>query len=272
MNIRRFEGMPVHRNLLEKAVDVLRNDERVKGLYLSGTLSTDEFSDIDLMVLSSQEDRIGLEKNSLEIAKQVGDIMSESMSTVPHTYVVVYEPGIKMDYSFHMFPEKPRSDKVFIDVLYDPTGHLEELVEKSKQSSFSINHDELQNLVQHYYVVFMYTLTKLGRGEFWESRDCVEYYRGLLVRFEHILEMRKQEGYRRLEQKLSQDRLFLLKETIPLDTSRVEAIRTMDKVIEYFDRYLKPRFVELGVFPVDYSENMMVFYENEKKKILALKE
>jgi len=86
----------------------LKGDDRVKGLYLSGSPSTDEYSDIDLFVLSSVEDREGLERDRLKTASRVGKIMAEAMSTVPHTYVVVYEPGLKMDYCYHVLPEKPR--------------------------------------------------------------------------------------------------------------------------------------------------------------------
>ncbi len=143
MSIRRFKEQPIHRRLLEKAVQVLKGDDRVKGLYLSGMPSTDEYSDIDLFILSSLEDREGPERDRLKTASRVGQIMAEAMSTVPHTYVVVYEPGVKMDYCYHVLPEKPRPDRRFVDVLYDPSGHIDEVVEMSKTASIDVTDEYL---------------------------------------------------------------------------------------------------------------------------------
>ncbi len=272
MNIRRFREQPVHRRLLEKAVKALKGDDRVKGLYLSGTPSTDDYSDIDLFILSSVEDREGLERDRVKTAGRVGEIVAEAMSTVPHTYVVVYEPGVKMDYCYHVLPEKPRPDRVFVDVLYDPSGHIEEVIEMSKTASIGVSDEYLRNLVKHFYVALHYATTKLGRGELWESRDTVEYYRGLLISFEHILDSRERVGYRRLEQKLSKEKLLMLEKTIPKDVTRVESVRALDAVLEYFDEHLKPRLTALGAYPETQAMKMVEYYEREKRKILRLRE
>lgn len=272
MNITRFKDQPIHRELLEKAVKVLTQDDRVQGLYVSGYPETDEFSDIDLMIMSTEEDRESLERDRLEIAGQVGTIMAECMALVPHTYVVVYEPGVKMDYCFHVPPEKIRPDKQHMDIIYDPDGHLKDVVKKSKTSSFSMDHDQLVNLVKHFHVVIAFTVDKLGRGELWESRDTVEYYRALLVQYEHILAERQQVGYRRFELKMEPEKLTMLEKTIPRGKTREESFRCMDAVFEYFDTYMRHRFIELGVFNEEYAENMVRYYEEEKEKILTTKD
>ncbi len=77
----------------------------------------------------------------------------------------------------------------------------------------------------------------------------MEYYRGLLISFEHILDNRERVGYRRLEQKLSKEKLLMLEKTIPKDVTRAESIRALDAMLEYFDEHLKPRLAALGVYP-----------------------
>jgi hypothetical protein len=72
------------------------------------------------MILSIEENRRSLEVERLQIASHVGEIMAEAMSLAPDTYVVEYRPGVKMDYCFHLHPEKPRPDKALIDIVYDP--------------------------------------------------------------------------------------------------------------------------------------------------------
>ena len=173
-----------------------------------------------------------------------------------------------MDYYFHVLPEKPRPDRKFVGVLYDPSSHIEEIVERSKTASIEVSDEYLRNLVKHFYVALHYATTKLGRGELWESRDTVEYYRGLLISFEHMLDNRKRVGYRRLEQKLSKEKLLMLENTIPKDVTRIESIRALDAVLEYFDEYLKPRLAALGVYPETQARNMVKYYEREKGKML----
>ena len=270
MNLTRFREQPVHRYLLSKAVELLREDPRVEGLYVSGSPHTDDYSDIDLMILSSEENRRSLEAEKREIASQVGELMAEAMAMVPHTYVVVYRPGVKMDYCFHLCPENPRPDKALIDIVYDPKDHLAELVAKSREMTWEIDVDELRNRVQHYYVTFSYTVAKLERGELWEARDCAEYHRQILITFEDILARRKGEGYRRLEQKLSQEKLALLRRTIPTDVTRRELARCIDLCREYFDTKLKHRLSELGAHPDAYAENMTALYEEGRSRVLEL--
>jgi hypothetical protein len=269
LNYKRYVNQPKHRELVSKAVKVLIKDNRVKGLYLSGSSRTDEYSDVDLTILSTEQDRESLEKDRLMIASQIGEIKAEAMSLVPHTYVVFYVPEeIKFDFSFHVLPEPARPDRAKIDIIYDPTGHLHKIVEESEKMEWTIDLDDLNNKIGHFYVVICYTLSKIARGERWESRDCIEYYRQLLILLEDVLTKRKREGYRKLEQKLSAEKLALLEQTIPKSLTPREIFRSLDKIFEYFDAFLKERFVEMGIFPTKHAIKMMEYYQQKKKEIL----
>ena len=268
--MKRFSGLPVHKALLGRAVEVLKGDGRVLGLYVSGSPDTDEFSDVDLMILSTAEDRVSLERDRVEIASRVGEIRAEAMAMVPHTYVVNYAGGVKMDYCFHVAPERPRPDKALIDIMYDPTGQLAVLVEESRKLAWDIDTEELQAQVKHYYVTFSYTAAKLERGELWDARDCVEWYRARMIHFEDVLAQRKRENYRRLERKLSPERLSHLESTIPRDLSRRELVRCTDECMGYFERYLKGRLQELGAHPDKYAENMNKHYRERRERVLTL--
>lgn len=260
----RFQDLPHYRELLEKAVKVLRKDERVRALYLSGSLLTDEYSDIDLMILSTREDAQELENERFEIASKVGKIRAEVLGR-PRTYVVVYEPfGIKVDYCFHFISEKPRPDKANIEILYDPDGILSKLVEDSTKLNWNIDLDVLENHVKHFFVVLAYFVTKVERGELWEGRDTVEWYRGRLVMIEDILAQRKNEGYRRIETKLDNNRMLLLQSTVPRSVELEEIYRCMDVILEYFKKFLQPDLEKLGVYPEDYARRMLNQYFSRK--------
>jgi hypothetical protein len=269
MKYKRYANQPKHRKLISRAAKILTGDQRVKGLYLSGSVKTDEHSDIDLTILSTEQDRESLEKERLRIATQIGEIKAEAMSQFPHTYVVVYDPEeIKFDFNFHVLLEHARPDKANIDVIYDPTGHLNKTVEESAKMEWTVDIDDLNDRIKHFYVVISYTISKIARGELWESRDCVEYYRQLLLLFEDILAKRKREGYRRLEQKLSAEKLSFLEQTIPKGLTPKEIFSSLDKVFEYFDTFLKEKFVDVGIFPTEYAAEMMEYYHRKKREVL----
>lgn len=72
-------------------------------------------------------------------------------------------------------------------------------IEESAKMEWTINLEELDNRLKHFYVGIDYKILKIARGELWESRECVEWYRHqALITFEDILARRKREGYRRL--------------------------------------------------------------------------
>jgi hypothetical protein len=83
-----------------------------------------------------------------------------------------------------------------------------------------------------------------------------------------MLAKRKREGYRRLEQKLSAEKLALLEQTIPRELTRSEVFRSLDTIFKYFDTYVKERLVEMGIFPARYATRMMEFYHRKKREIL----
>lgn len=166
------------------------------------------------------------------------------------------------------FPEKIRPDKTEIDIVYDPTGHLQQLVKESSKKEWTIDPDDLNNRIRHFYVAISYTIGKIARGELWESRDCVEFDRQILITFEDILAKRKRENYRRVEQKLSAERLTLLEQTIPKNLTRVEIFRSLGKVLEYFDKFLSERLMKMDVFPRQYAANMKEYYNRRRSEIL----
>lgn len=263
----RFLDQPNHRELVDRAVGVLSEDPRVRGLYLSGSPTTDEYSDIDLMILSTREDAQSLENERLEIARKIGEVRAEAMGR-PHTYAVIYEPlGIKVDYCFHLVAENPRPDKAGIEILYDPDKILGRLVEESANLSWGIDRDALKELVKHFFVSLAYFVAKVERGELWEARDTVEWYRGRLVLIEDILAERKPEGYRRLEFKLAPEKKDVLEDTVTLSCTRDEVYRNMDAVIDYFQRFIQPDVEGLGVYPKVYVERMINQYKSMKNSV-----
>ncbi|MHA1200016.1 MAG: hypothetical protein ACTSQF_11865 [Candidatus Heimdallarchaeaceae archaeon] len=268
--VEKFKNLPKHQSLINRAAEVIIADTRVVGLYVGGSQTADEYSDVDLSIyFKSQEDLDSFRNDRLEIAKKVGKIKAESMSGFPFVYVVFYEEEeVKVDFAYNLIPAEPRPDKIYFDILYDPEGHLEKMVEESHKMKWDVDIADLTHRARHYQMGISYTVSKICRGEFWDALDCIDFYRKYLVKFEDSFAQRKQENYRRLEKKLDKKRLVILNKTLVSELNQKRLFQGMDAIFEYFDRFLKDKFQDLGIFPEEFAENMREYYEKMKKKTL----
>ncbi len=270
--IEKFKNLPKHQSLLNKVAKIITEDPRVVGLYLGGSQSADEYSDIDLSIsFANEEDRDSFRNERLEIAKKVGRIKAESMSGFPTVYVVFYEDEeIKVDFAFNLLPPETRPDKINFDILYDPERHLVRMIEESAKMKWDVDIADLTHRINHYHMGISYTVSKILRGEWWDALDCIDFYRKYLVKFEDSFAERKQENYRRLEKKLDKDRLAVFDRTLLSELTQESLFRGMDAIFEYFNRFLKEKFQELGIFPEEDARRMMEYYERKKKETLEL--
>ncbi len=270
--VERFRNLPNHQSLTTRACEFLSKDSRVKAIYLSGSMSADEYSDVDLTILCDEDTLQSLLEDRYKIAEQVGEYLCAAIPPVSDRMLVVFykEEEIKVDFSYGKLPLQARPDRAFIDALYDPASHLKEVIEKSKNLEWEIDMDFLKNRVAHHFLGFSYTVAKFGRGELWDGEDCIDWYRKNLLMFEDILAQRKREGYRRIEIKLDSSRLELFEQTLVKETTRKELFRAMDVINLYFDTFLKNKFQELGVFPKEEAEKMADYYERKKREYLKL--
>lgn len=268
---KKFQHLLEHQSLVNRACEILSKDSRVQAIYLSGSLSADEYSDIDLDIICEEKDQKSLLDDRYKIAEQVGKLKSAAIPPVSDEMLVAFydREEIKVDYSYSKLPLKIRSDRAFIEILFDPFGLLKKMVENSEKLEWEIDLEFLKNRIKHHFMGFSYTVSKFGRGELWDGQDCIDWYRKNLVMFEDVLAQRKQENFRRLENKLDKKRLELFEQTLVKEITRKELFRAMDAVNLYFETFLKQKLIDLGVYHKESEENMMEFYERKKKEILG---
>ncbi|TET80380.1 MAG: hypothetical protein E3J43_02235 [Candidatus Heimdallarchaeota archaeon] len=268
--VEKFSKLPKHQSLLERTAEVLIKDSRVRGIYVGGSQSADEFSDVDLSILcKTEEDRESLKKDRLRIAQEVGKLKAESMSGFPYVYVTFYEEEeVKVDYSFSIVPPELRPDKVNVTIIYDPDGHLEKMVKNCKKLKWELELDDLAHKIKHFHMGISYTVSKFLRGELWDGLDCVDFFRKYLVEFEDAFAQRKKENYRRIEQKLDSERLKVFDKTLFSELTRENLFKGMDAILEYMDRFLKEKFLALGIFPEGDAKRMREYYNRKKKECL----
>jgi predicted nucleotidyltransferase len=216
--------LPQHRNLLERAVARFRDDDRVLGLVLGGSLAlggADFYSDVDLYVIVRNEslDAVFAERDAA--AEAIGSpLLRFTVEPLPggsRDYIVTYPGPVKLDLMYHreseVVPGPKWEDR---PVLKDDSGSLAVVVSRSAGSGPDRHAPEaLAELEQKFWTWCWYVFGKISRGELWEALDGLHTIRTLaLLPLLDWAAGRPHEGYRRLERKLDPRTSGLLAATV----------------------------------------------------------
>lgn len=216
--------LPLHRNVLERAVVRFRDDERVVGLVLGGSLAlggADFYSDVDLYVIVRDEafDAVFAERD--EAAEAIGSpLLRFTVEPVPgdsSDYIVTYPGPVKLDLMYHRESEVvPGSKWKDRPVLKDDSGSLAAVVWGSAGSGPGRPAPEaIAGLEQRFWTWCWYVFGKIVRGELWEALDGLRTIRSLaLLPLLDWAAGRPHEGYRRLEHRLDPRMSGLLAATV----------------------------------------------------------
>lgn len=208
-----FVQLPTHKKIAEKIFDLLHQDERVLGIYLSGSFAhgkPDIYSDLDFYILVPAESREQIKKDHEKLRGQVGDIVSSFPATHlgdPNQFITFYRESypIHVDYQYRIRDELvPRKKDRDALILLDKSGELKEWKDKcgSMEESYSPTQEQLQYFEDRFWAWCIYTDSKIKRGELWEARDAIEYLRNnVLVRLAYYIHALRFEGNRRVETK-----------------------------------------------------------------------
>ena len=221
-----FEQFPAHKKIAERISDLLQQDERVLGIYVSGSFAygqPDMYSDLDFYILVPLELREQIKKDHETLRGQVGDIVSDFPATHlgdPNQFITFYQDSypIHVDYQYRVKDElAPRKIDKDVLILLDRSGELQEWKDKcaSVEESYSPTQEQLQYLEDRFWAWCIYTDSKIKRGELWAARDAIEYMRNnVLIRLVYYIHSLRSEGNRRIETKFPKEIPSLLESTL----------------------------------------------------------
>jgi predicted nucleotidyltransferase len=227
-----------HRELLGRAIARLRDDARVVGLVLGGSLAhgtADPYSDVDLYVVVRDEtfDRVLAERDA--VAGGVGSpLFAFDVDPLPGgstDRIVVYEgpDGFPIKFDLMYLKEsdlEPALKWAGCPILKDEGGRVGLVVARSEGLAPPPPSPEaLRELNQKFWVWCWYVFGKIVRGELWEALDGLHNIRSLaLVPLLDLAAGRPHEGHRRLEGKLDPETAARLKDTLsPLEPYALHA-------------------------------------------------
>lgn len=249
-----FANLPSHGLIFEKSVSLLSSDNRVNGLYLSGSFSkgsSDKYSDIDLSIVVDESRLEEIVDDHTKRYSEVGKIATFFPATHlgdPNQIIVFYEGDdglpIHVDYSYITASKLvPEAKYKTIVILLDKEGVLEEYKKDclGKTEEVEPTIEKLQYFEDRFWGWCWYTYSKIIRGELWEARDAIEYMRSnVILRLAYYAEKLPNEGNRRVESKFPKEITALLEGSIPASHSKdayIVALQNLHKSYRtLFDR------------------------------------
>lgn len=202
----------------ERVKKILANDDSVIGLAVGGSWITneiDEFSDIDLVLVSKQQ--ISNDKTKmLDYAKNFGDLLSGFTGEhvgEPRLLICLYDnPFLHVDIKFVTLEEfKIRVETPVI--LLDKNDQLKKALAEST-SQFPT--PDFQWLEDRFWVWVHYGTVKIMRGEYFEAYDFFGALRMIVLGpLLHIKNGQLPRGVRKAETSFTKDDLNDLKLTLP---------------------------------------------------------
>lgn len=146
----RDEALPIYREqLLQNALDDLKEDTDVLAIYLNGSLARqdfDHYSDIDLHTIVKDEKKADFIKDKKKRAQRWGDVLFHEGNNLGSPVIVSHYSGfVKIDSWYHSADEIKSS--IWLkeaSVLYDPYFLISGVIEESSRIDYVLEIDEVE--------------------------------------------------------------------------------------------------------------------------------
>jgi predicted nucleotidyltransferase len=243
---RTFDHFPDHRRIAENILRLLREDERVRGVYLSGSFvagKPDRYSDLDLYLLVRREHRERIKREHSSLRAKVGELISDFPATHmgdPNQIICLYSETypVHVDYQYRV-PEElvPRVKDRRALVFWDSSGELRAWKRKCARvhEAYAPTAESVQYFEDRFWTWCIYADSKIRRGELWEARDMVEYLRNkVIVPLMNYSLSLPLEGNRKMEGKFSDDMVSALQATLQRGHSRSAYARALSAIARLY--------------------------------------
>ena len=175
---------PAHGQLLDKIVDCLSQDQRIIGLGISGSYTTnsmDKYSDLDLVVAVEPSAIEAVMVQRIEIVNQIGGLLAAFTGEhvgEPRLIIALFEPDtIHVDFKFVSLPDAAtRVDDT--KVLWEHDGLLSAVLDSA---DFQYPQPDAQWIEDRFWVWSHYGATKIARGEYFEALEFMSFLRATVL-------------------------------------------------------------------------------------------
>ena len=176
--------LPVHERFIERAIEYLRQDQRLTGLLAGGSMvngSMDEYSDLDLIVVYRHECQREIMEQRLRIAEELGNLLSAFTGEhvgEPRLVICLYGPDpLHVDLKF-VHPKELESRIENPKILWERGSDITTIL---NQTTTTPPYPDPQWIEDRFWVWIHYGATKLGRGELFEVIDLLTFMRSTVL-------------------------------------------------------------------------------------------
>lgn len=254
----------------ERAAQAVINDDTLFGLAVGGSWLTgmDEFSDIDLVVVTAQS--IGGSKAAmLACAERFGKLLNGFTGEhvgEPRLLICLYEePLLHVDLKFVTLQEfETRVEDPVI--LADKGDRLRRVLQTTK-AAYPV--PDYQWMEDRFWTWIHYGLLKIGRGEYFEAHDFLAFLRlTVLGPLLHIKNGRLPRGVRKVEADLNAEDLQALQNTTGYG-GKEPLLQSLENAVALYRSLRKDLFKTIRLQAR--TEASVVDYLQEIKETLSLR-
>jgi len=258
----------IHQKFVDNVMQKIKEDESVIGLALGGSWITnelDEFSDIDMILVTKDKIAHDIQK-MMEYANKFGTLLNgftgEHVGEKRLLICLYDNPLLHVDIKF-ITPNE------FYDRVEDPViiwernKKLSNIMEDSK---FQFPYPNYQWLEDRFWIWIHYVSAKIGRGEFFEAIDSINFLRtNVLASLLQIKNGHLPKALRKVERLLNEGDLTRLKNTIP-QYNRASIISSIETVIITYQDLRKIVFPEDIQLKDDTEKRSLEYFSEIKKR------
>ncbi len=227
-----------HQQFLDQALTILKQDGRLLGVAAGGSYinaALDEFSDLDLVIVSHNDSQAAIMAERHGLAESLGDLLqafSGEHVGEPRLLICMYgEQPLHVDLKFVAlddFRNQRVEDPV---VLWQRQGQLSQAINEVPARYPQLN---AQWIEDRFWKWVHYGAAKLGRGELFEVIDFLAFLRTtVLGPMAKTLAGSQPRGLRLLEQECP-DLLPAFTATLPLAHERKQVARAFQAAIDLY--------------------------------------
>lgn len=207
----------MQKEFVDRAVEILKDDESVTGLAVAGSWITgeiDAYSDVDL-ILFTKEKVAGDVELMKAYANKLGTVLSAFTGEhvgEPRVFICLYDdPLLHVDIKFLTLEEYTSRIENPV-IVFERDDAISNLI---KQSEAAWPYPDYQWIEDRFWTWVHYAALKLGRGEDFEALDFLSYIRTtVLAPLLQIKNGNLPRALRKVETKLAADDFEVLKSTV----------------------------------------------------------
>ncbi len=185
-HIQRDAEIPTQRAMIKKAIEEdLSEDPFVIAVFYGGSIGsheTDLYSDIDLRIIVAEEEFENYRLKKKERCKKWGNVLFYEDVPYSNYCTAHYDHFVKVDTFYYQLKDVlPSINMSKIEVLFDTSEMLEDVVSKSQQLTFEPTYEDVAFWRTKFFSNLHETYRRAMRGEFYYALHCLDNLRFLMT-------------------------------------------------------------------------------------------